>query len=211
MSEKGVVVVISGFSGTGKGTVIKQLMEKYSQYVFSISATTRLPRAGETHGKEYFFLSKEEFEKKIKENLFLEHASYVDNYYGTPRDYVEEKLNEGKDVVLDIEVQGALNVKKAFPEAILIYILPPSAEELKKRLMGRGTETEEVIRGRMNRSLEESRLISEYDYVVVNDRVMDCVEKIHGIVSSEHSRVKNNREFINDISSELMTYLKGEK
>ncbi len=210
MTEKGILIVVSGFSGTGKGETIKRLMGKYPRYVFSISATTRSPREGEQHGREYFFLSKEEFEQKISEGRFLEHANYVGNYYGTPRDYVEEQLAAGRDVLLDIEVEGALNVKQVFPEAVLVYLLPPSAKELKRRLSGRGTETEDVIKKRMSRSLEESKEIEKYDYVVVNDELDQCVEELHGIVSSEHNRTDRKRNFIEHISSELQTYLKGE-
>ena len=153
MNEKGILIVVSGFSGSGKGTLMKELMTRYPDtYALSISATTRSPREGEVDGREYFFVSKDEFEKMIAKGELIEYAKYVENYYGTPRDYVEKKLDEGKDVILEIEIQGALNVKKMFPDTLLLFVTPPSAEELKKRLVGRGTETMDVIESRMDRA-----------------------------------------------------------
>ena len=145
MKNSGILIVVSGFSGAGKGTLMKRLLEKYDTYSLSISMTTREPRLGETDGKEYFFVTKEQFEQKITENGLVEHAVYCDNYYGTPRNYVEEQLIKGKDVILEIEIQGALKVKEMFPDALLLFVMPPSIEELRRRLNGRGTETEEVI------------------------------------------------------------------
>ena len=157
MNEKGILIVVSGFSGSGKGTLMKELMTRYPDtYALSISATTRSPREGEVDGREYFFVSKDEFEKMIAKGELIEYAKYVENYYGTPRDYVEKKLDEGKDVILEIEIQGALNVKKMFPDTLLLFVTPPSAEELKKRLVGRGTETMDVIESRMDRACEEA-------------------------------------------------------
>ena len=144
MQTKGVLVVVSGFSGAGKGTVMKALLEKYDNYALSVSATTRSPRPGEENGREYFFLTESQFEDMIRNDELIEYAHYVDHYYGTPRKYVEDKMAAGKDVILEIEIQGALNIKKKFPDALLVFIVPPTAKDLKKRLIGRGTESAEV-------------------------------------------------------------------
>ena len=141
MNEKGILIVVSGFSGSGKGTIMRELLKKYDNYALSVSATTRAPRPGEEEGREYFFKSTEEFEKMIAKDELIEYARYVDNYYGTPRVYVEEQLEAGKDVVLEIEIQGALKVKEKFPDTLLLFVTPPSAQELRSRLVGRGTET----------------------------------------------------------------------
>ena len=145
MREKGILIVVSGFSGSGKGTIMKELLKQYDNYALSISATTRNPRPGEEDGREYFFKTVEDFEKMIAKEELIEYARYVDNYYGTPRAYVEEQLEAGKDVILEIEIQGALKVKEKFPDTLLLFVTPPSAEELKSRLVGRGTETMDVI------------------------------------------------------------------
>ena len=169
MAEKGILVVVSGFSGAGKGTLIKKLMEKYDNYALSISATTRNPRPGEEHGREYFFHTKKEFEELILQDALIEYAQYVDNYYGTPKAYVEKQLNGGKDVILEIEIQGALKVKKKMPETLLIFVTPPSADELKRRLVGRGTDTPEVIESRVAKASYELTFASRFDRVIVND------------------------------------------
>ena len=155
MREKGILIVVSGFSGSGKGTIMKELLKQYDNYALSISATTRNPRPGEKDGREYFFKTVEDFEKMIAKEELIEYARYVDNYYGTPRAYVEEQLDAGKDVILEIEIQGALKVKEKFPDTLLLFVTPPSAEELKNRLVGRGTETMDVIEFRMKRAKEE--------------------------------------------------------
>lgn len=152
MSKRGCLVIISGFSGAGKGTVVRELTSRYDNYALSISATTRAPRKGEENGREYFFKTREEFEELIKQDALYEYAQYVSNYYGTPKAYVQQQLDAGKDVILEIEVQGALNVKAKNPEALLLFVTPPSAQELKRRLIGRGTETLEVINERMARA-----------------------------------------------------------
>ncbi|MBP3783598.1 MAG: guanylate kinase [Butyrivibrio sp.] len=203
LSQKGIIIVVSGFSGAGKGTVMKALTAKYDKYALSVSATTRNPRPGEENGREYFFVSNEEFEKLIKENGLIEHAGYVDHYYGTPRKFVEDQLDAGKDVILEIEIQGALQIKEQYPEAVLLFIMPPSAMELKKRLTGRGTETEEVIAQRLKRAKEESVGIEKYDYIVVNDDLDECVEQVHDIISAAHMAPSRNLDFINTIRNEL--------
>lgn len=203
MKRKGIIIVVSGFSGAGKGTIMKALIAKYDQYALSISATTRNPRPGEENGREYFFVSNEEFEKLIKENGLIEHAGYVNHYYGTPRKFVEDKLNAGIDVILEIEIQGALQIKKQYPDAVLLFVMPPSAKELEKRLRGRGTETDEVIRQRLNRAVEESVGIENYDYIVINDKLEDAVEEVHGIISSAHNTPDRNKEFIAEMREEL--------
>ena len=156
MGDRGVLTVISGFAGTGKGTIVKGLMEKYDNYALSVSMTTRSPRPGEENGKSYFFVSREEFEKTIEEDGLIEYAEYVGNYYGTPKAYVEEKMKAGFNVILEIEIQGARNIKKIYPDAVLIFIMPPGADELEDRLRGRGTETDDVIKKRMDRAALES-------------------------------------------------------
>ncbi|MCI6499173.1 guanylate kinase [Lachnospiraceae bacterium HCP1S3_C3] len=197
--NKGVLVVISGFSGSGKGTMMKELVSNYEGYALSISATTRKPREGEEDGREYFFKTEEEFKKMISEDAFLEHACYVGNYYGTPKAYVEKMLNEGKNVLLEIEIQGALNIKKQMPDAALIFILPPSAEELKRRLIGRGTESMDVIEARLNRAKEEAEGIENYDYVIVNDKLDESVAALDNLITGLKCGTFRNIDFINKI------------
>ena len=204
MERKGILIVVSGFSGSGKGTLMKELLARYPDtYALSISATTRSPRSGEQEGREYFFKTREEFEKMIAKGELIEYAKYVENYYGTPRDYVEKKLDEGKDVILEIEIQGALNVKKMFPDTLLLFVTPPSAEELKKRLVGRGTETMDVIESRMDRACEEAEGMENYDYLIVNDSLDRCVEEMHSIIRGEHRRSSRNCEFMKEIKQDL--------
>ena len=210
MSDRGILIVVSGFSGSGKGTLMKELLKRYPDiYALSISATTRAPREGEEDGREYFFISKEEFEKMIAKDELIEYARYVENYYGTPRRYVEEKMKQGKDVILEIEIQGALKVKKAFPDTLLLFVTPPSAEELQSRLIGRGTETMEVIRSRMDRACEEAQGMELYDYLIVNDDLDACVEEMHSIIRGEHRRTSRNADFMEKIKEDLIN-LKGE-
>ena len=207
MIRKGILIVVSGFSGAGKGTLVKRLVEQYDNYALSVSATTRQPRAGEQDGREYFFLQKEQFEQKIAENGLIEYACYCDNYYGTPREYVEGQLRDGKDVILEIEIQGALKIREQYHDALLLFVMPPSAEELRRRLVGRGTETEEIIDKRMRRAAEEAQGIEEYDYIVVNDDLETCVGELHKIILAAHNTPNRNREFIENIREEL----EGEK
>lgn len=204
MNTRGILVVVSGFSGAGKGTLMKALLSKYEgRYALSVSATTRDPRIGEVDGREYFFVSTEEFEKRIAKDELIEYARYVNHYYGTPRDYVERQLEAGKDVILEIEIQGALKVKEKFPDALLLFVTPPSAAELKKRLVGRGTETMEVIESRLQRAAEEAEGMSKYDYLVVNDDLDVCVEQMHAIICGEHRRCSRCETFISQIKGEL--------
>lgn len=198
MSKKGIIAIISGFSGAGKGTVVTQLIKKYG-YTVSISATTRAPRAGEAEGESYFFKTREEFEQMIHNDELIEYAQYVGNYYGTPKEYVLSQVNQGKDVLLEIEMQGALKVKEKFPEVSLIFITPPSAEELRSRLVNRGTESVEVIDQRMARAREECAYMKEYDYIMVNDDLDECVEQMHKLLQSVHYARDNQKELTEKI------------
>lgn len=209
--SKGVLTVVSGFSGAGKGTVMKRLIQKYDDYALSISVTTRTPREGERDGIEYFFKTKEEVEAMIENDEFLEYARYVDNYYGTPRFYVEEMLAKGKNVILEIEIQGAMQIKAKNPEAVLVFVTPPSFEELRNRLVGRGTETADVIESRLRRASEEAEGMPSYDYILVNDQVEDCVDRLHQIILSERAKAQRNEEFINTIQQEARIFMKGDK
>ena len=204
MKERGILIVVSGFSGAGKGTIMKELLNRYDNYALSVSATTRNPREGEADGREYFFKTVPEFEKMIAKEELIEYARYVNNYYGTPRAYVEEKLSEGRDVILEIEIQGALKVKEKFPETVLLFVMPPSAKVIKERLIGRGTETEDVILSRMKRAGEEAEGMDRYDYLVINDELSACVEEVHQIIRSEHKKSFRNRELIEKIREELI-------
>ena len=209
--SKGVLTVVSGFSGAGKGTVMKRLIQKYDDYALSISVTTRKPREGERDGIEYFFKTKEEVETMIENDEFLEYARYEDNYYGTPRFYVEEMLAKGKNVILEIEIQGAMQIKAKNPEAVLVFVTPPSFEELRNRLVGRGTETADVIESRLRRASEEAEGMPSYDYILVNDQVEDCVDRLHQIILSERAKAQRNEEFINTIRQEARIFMKGDK
>lgn len=209
MKNKGILIVVSGFSGAGKGTLMKKLMQNYDNYALSISMTTRGPREGERDGVEYFFTDKEQFEKRIAEQGFIEYACYCGNYYGTPREYVEQQLDSGRDVILEIEIQGALKVKERFPESLLLFVTPPSAKELQRRLVGRGTETDEVIRQRLARASEESEGIEAYDYIVVNDNLERCVEEINQLVDAARRAPVRRQDFIKEIREELKEFTKG--
>ncbi len=210
MKNKGILIVVSGFSGAGKGTLMTRLIEKYDTYALSVSMTTREARDGEIDGINYFFLEKEEFEEKIKENALVEYANYCGNYYGTPREYVEQQLQLGKDVILEIEIQGALKIKQNFPNALLLFVMPPDVAELRKRLVGRGTETLDVIEKRLMRAKEESAGIEEYDYIVINDDLEQCVDEVNEIVRAAHNTPARNVEFIEKTKKDLERLSEGE-
>lgn len=210
MNDKGILIVLSGFSGAGKGTVVKNILKTHEEYAVSISATTRAPREGETDGREYFFKTVDEFKEMIAADDLIEYAQYVGNYYGTPRRYVEEQLAAGKNIILEIEIQGALNIKKMYPDAVLMFLMPPTAAELENRLRGRGTEDEATIQARLFRASEEAEGVEAYDYIVINDTVEECTERIHRIVASEKMKASNNLSLIHEIREELKIYSKGE-
>lgn len=207
--NKGKLLVISGFSGVGKGTVVNYLKEHSDNYKISVSVTTRNPRENEVNGIHYHFITNEQFENMITENKLLEHAGYVDHYYGTPKEFVEQSLEEGNDVILEIETKGALQVKANKPDAILIFILPPSAEELKNRLIGRQTETEDVINERLKKAAEETYNIEKYDYYVLNDEVEKCAQHIENIKNNNPQSL--DMDFVNQIKSEVLMFAKGDK
>jgi guanylate kinase len=193
-AREGILFVISGPAGSGKGTVVKLLTERHPEILLSVSATTRNPRPGEVHGVQYYFITKPEFEKRLAADAILEHTTYCDNYYGTPRDAVEAALADGHDMILEIEVDGAMQIKNKVPGTVAIMLIPPNSETLEARLRGRGTETEEVILRRLARAREEIGLMSDYDYVVVNGdgEAERCAEDIYEIIMAEHRRVERN-------------------
>ena len=202
--KKGILTIISGFSGAGKGTLLKEMLKKYNNYSLSISATTRKPREGEIDGKSYFFKTKEEFEDMIREDAFIEYASYVGNYYGTPKSYVMDKLEKGQDVILEIEIQGALKVKEKYPEAMLIFISTPNALSLKERLEGRKTENTDQIKARLKRAAEEAGGMEKYDYILINN--------LHQLIQSQKSKVSYNINLIDIIKKDLeKEFLQEEK
>ena len=210
MKRKGILIVVSGFSGAGKGTLMKELLKRYDNYALSVSMTTRAPREGEVDGESYFFVDKETFERTIAEDGLIEYASYCGNYYGTPRAYVEKCLQDGRDVILEIEIQGALKVKEKFPETLLLFVMPPSAAELKRRLEGRGTESPEVIRERLVRASEEAEGIENYEYLIINDDLDECVREMNDIINAARRNPVRNRHLIADMRSELDAVVKGE-
>ena len=203
MKTRGNLIVLSGFAGVGKGTVLKSLFETHEGYAYSVSATTREPRPGEVEGVHYFFISKERFEEMIRNDELLEYASYVGNYYGTPKAYVDRKLEDGFDVILEIEAQGALKIKKKLPDAVLIFMLPPCAKTLKERLTGRGTETEDVIRKRLRRAAEEAVEAEKYDYIIVNDDVDECAQRLNSLIRSQRLRTNSNLAFMRALQKDL--------
>lgn len=211
MNQKGVLIVISGFAGSGKGTITKELIKRYDNYRLSVSATTRAPRPGEVDGRDYFFTSKDSFEEMIENGKLLEHAQYVGNYYGTPKEYVEKMLSEGKDVILEIEYLGAFNVKKVFPQAVLCFITPPSVEEVYNRLKGRATETEEVIIKRLMRGREEADIMDRYDFIIVNDDLESAIENIHNSIQSSKNFTSQKLDFINNLKEGFETFLKDKQ
>lgn len=211
MNENGILIILSGFAGSGKGTIIKELLNKYDNYALSVSATTRAPREGEVEGVSYFFKTEEEFKDMIAKGELLEYANYVGNYYGTPRAYVKEQLSKGMNVILEIETEGALSIKREYPDAVLIFVMPPSVEEIYNRLKHRGTETDEVIAKRMKKAAQEISVVDRYDYLMINDVVAESVELFNDIVVSQHMAVSRNRSYIRDKEKEFEEYLSSKK
>lgn len=195
MFDKGILLIISGPSGAGKGTVVNELMKEDDKFCLSVSVTTRKPRAGEKEGVSYYFRTEDEFKRLIDENKLLEYATFCGNYYGTPLKFVEERLNEGKNVILEIEVQGAVQVKEKYPDAVLIFLTPDKLNALEDRLRGRDTESDEVIAMRLRRAKEEVKLIDKYDYIVLNDLVRNATSQINKIVDAEKYAAKRNWDF----------------
>lgn len=215
MSNQGSLIVVSGFSGAGKGTVMKAMLDKFDNYVLSVSATTRAPRQGEIDGVSYFFKSVEEFKEMIEDGELLEYARYVDNYYGTPKEYVVTQMGMGHNVFLEIETVGALKIKELFPEAVLIFITPPSAAELESRLRGRGTEDEATIRARLAKAHYEAEGVENYDYIVINDTVNECVTMLDMVARQDKNvcegcKAANNIELINKIREDLKVFAEGD-
>jgi len=196
MTDRGKLIVISGPSGAGKSTVVFKAIEGRKDFCFSISVTTRAPRPGEQDGREYFFISRERFDEMVAEGKLLEHARYVSNCYGTPQDYVEQRLSEGMNVLLDIEVQGARQVSEKMPEAIKIFIVPPTLEQLRRRLEGRQTDTREAIEARLERAREEYAEADFYDYLIVNDDAEKAAQELAAIILAEHCRFADRRDIL---------------
>ena len=209
--ERGILVVISGFSGAGKGTIMRELIDRYD-YFLSVSATTRSPRKGEVEGQDYYFHTREEFQQMIKDDELIEWAEYVGNFYGTPKKRVEEQLAEGKDVLLEIEMQGGMLVKEKFPNALLIFVSPPSAKVLRERLTGRGTETPEEIEKRLLRAVEEVKYMRDYDYIIVNDELEDAINKVNDLIRYDHYKACNSSRMIEKMEREIGSFAaqKGE-
>ena len=211
MKDKGILVVVSGFSGAGKGTLMKRLVSEYDGYALSVSMTTRPMRPDEEDGVSYFFVDRATFEKTIAEGGLVEYACYCGNYYGTPKAWVMEQLQSGKDVILEIEIQGALKIREQFPDVLLLFVMPPTLEELKRRLTRRGTESEEVIDSRLRRAAQEAEGIEQYDYIVVNDDLEECAAQMHSLIRAAHQRPACRTAFIEEMRRELKELAKGEK
>ena len=211
LTEKGLLVVVSGFSGAGKGSIMKRILQKYDNYALSISATTRDPRPGEMDGQDYFYKTQKQFEKMINKDELIEYASYQGNYYGTPKAYVEKQLNSGKDVILEIEVQGATKVKELLPDTVLIFVTPPNAKELRDRLTKRATESADQIRGRLRRAIVEAEYMPTYDYILVNDDLETAVTELDEIVRAEHKKSEESSALITRMTTELKELLKGDE
>lgn len=211
MNDKGILIVLSGFAGSGKGTIISEVMKKYDNYALSVSATTRKAREGEVEGVHYFFKTEEEFKEMIEKGELLEYANYVGNYYGTPRTYVKDRLASGCNVILEIETEGALNIKREYPDAVLVFVMPPSVEEIYKRLKHRGTETDEVIDKRMRKAGVEMGVVDRYDYLIINDVLSESVELFNSVVNCQKMSVGRNRDYIESKKKEFEDYLNDKK
>ncbi len=197
--KKGLLIVVSGPSGTGKGTICKLLTEKRDDVFLSVSATTRAPRDGEVDGVHYHFMSENEFLDNIQNGGMLEHAVFCQNYYGTPKKAVDEMLLQGKNVILEIEVQGAMKVRSKYPEGVYVFVMPPSMSELRRRLVGRATESPEVVEQRLNTAIHEFSYIPKYNYVLLNDEIEKAVERLESIIDAEHCRIERNTKFIEEV------------
>ena len=207
MHHKGILIVMSGFSGAGKGTIVKEMLNRYKdEYKLSISATTRQPRVGEVDGESYFFLTKDKFESMIDNDGFVEWAEYVGNYYGTPKKWVDEQLEAGNKIILEIEMQGALKVRQRFKDALLLFITPPDYVTLKERLINRGTEDMETVQNRLKRAVKETEYIEQYNHVIVNNDVIEAAEEIHDIVCREVKKRHMHEEFIENFINQYNTY-----
>ena len=201
--NKGLLIAVSGFSGSGKGTLMDRVLSTHSNYALSVSVTTRAPRTGEKEGVSYFFRTKEEFEELIAQDELIEYAVYAGNYYGTPKSFVEKMRNEGKDVILEIEVQGALKVKEKCPDLVLVFITPPSRAELLRRFEERGTEDKETIELRLGQISRELDSVKHYDYILENDDLEQCAEEFHEIIKTEHKKIINQQDLIEKINEEF--------
>lgn len=202
MFRRGVLIVVSGPSGTGKGTVLKLVKESCNHIRFSVSATTRKPREGEVDGKHYFFKTADEFRIMIENDEFVEWVEYCENYYGTPKKYIDDSIDQGYDIILELEVEGALNIKKHYPDCVTIFMIPPSFEELQQRIVGRGTEKPEVIERRLDKARQELKLADQYDYVTINRTVKDSVKEINSIIIAEKLRFHRNKDILQSIGME---------
>ncbi len=209
MQNNGALIVISGFSGAGKGTLVKKMLEDYDRFALSISMTTRSPREGEVEGRDYFFVSEDTFTETIREDGLLEYANYCGNFYGTPKAYVWGKMQMGVDVILEIEVQGALQIKEKYPSAILMFVTPPDITELKTRLEGRGTEDEETVLKRLARAGEEVKFVDKYDFLLVNDDLEECEKRAVSYIDAAKASPLRNESFINQLKEELEGFSKG--
>ncbi|MDP4091859.1 MAG: guanylate kinase [Bacillota bacterium] len=203
MFRKGLLIVFSGPSGAGKGTLLKSVTTINKNIGFSVSATTRSPREGEVNGKNYFFISVDQFKSMIENNMLVEWVEYCGNYYGTPRKYVEDTLEAGIDVILEIEVEGAANIIKQYPDCVPIFVLPPSFEELRKRIEGRGTEKQDVIEKRLERAKKEMNYIKNYKYVVINDDIERAANDMNCILRSEKLKIKHNTNILKDLGIDI--------
>ncbi len=210
MDKKGMLIVVSGFSGVGKGTLVRRMADRYNDCAISVSATTREPRQGDREGVDYFFKTKEEFEDLIAQDRLIEYACYCGNFYGTPKDYVEEQMAQGRDVILEIEQQGGLKVKRQYPDALMIFVMPPDIDTLVQRLRDRGTETEEMIRERLEQAVRESEQMEQYEYMILNDDLDQSVEELHHLIESQHHRIDRNLDFAAQTHIELITKVKGD-